>query len=190
MTITSTSRQPKGQPTGGEFAPHPHSDADIILHVLPGDTLRPVSAEESKAFIENAFAGIDAAWLEADISEDAAETAQAEGTALAHAEVIAYLQSDNTQDYDYIAIAKRILADRREGFTQELTDGWTGPGELGAIKRQLATEYFRDRANIAFAAATDSAVSAEAAGRNFGAYDTFEQAATDLSGQHDYYTGQ
>ena len=190
MTITSPTRQSKGQTIGGEFAPHSRDDADIILHVLPGDTLRPVLADESKAFIENAFAGIDAAWLEAEISNDSAEAAVSEGNSLAHAEIIAFLQSDNSRDHDYIAIAKRILADRREGFAQELASGWTGPGELGAVKRQLAADYFRDRANTSFAAATDFAKAAEAAGRSFGAYDTFEQAAADLSGQHDFYTGE
>lgn len=199
MTITHPVRQSKGQPIGGEFAPHDRSDSDIALHILPADSLHPMSEDEAQAFVEHAFAEIDAEWTDADAAAEldaddivgaAANEAVSDGRQAALSEVIAYVLSNNEQDYDYAAQGKRILGDRREGFVLETTDGWTGPGELSAIKRQSAAEHFNARANASFVAATAPDAAPSAAGRHFGAFDVFEQAAHDLTGPNDFYTGE
>jgi len=180
-------RTHKGQPTGGEFASQNRPEATVALGIQTGDTVRPISAEKSRALIENSLVEIDRAWLAEAEADTNIEDGAAAGTAHAHAEVIAYVTSDNLRDYNYEAQGERILNDRREGYFIEQEKNFTGPGELTAIKRQLVVNHCRKRADELFEKATEEPIE-DAAAHLFARSEAFAEAALDVSASNAFYT--
>ena len=193
MTTIAPARQSRGIPVGGQFAAQNRDDATIELAVNSFDTFRPMSAEQSKAFIESAFVGIDQAWLDEDEAGTNAEDAIAGGKAHAYAEVIAFTNADNDFDNNYEAMGERILNDRRSGFTLEIpsaSNTYDGPGDLTAVKRQAVVNYCRDRADEMFLEAEKDGVPSDVAAHFYGRFEIFSEAALDLSGDDVFYTGE
>lgn len=193
MTTIAPVRQSRGIPTGGQFAAQNRADAAVELTVNSFDTFRPMSAVQSKSFIESALVGIDQAWLDEDEATTDAEDAIAGGKAHAYAEVIAFTGSDNANNYDYEALGERILNDRREGFALEIesdSNTFSGPGQLTAVKRQSVVNFCRDRADEMFLEAEKDGVPADVAAHFYGRFEVFSEAALDLSADDVFFPGE
>lgn len=185
MTIASPLRQSKGTPAGGQFAPTSRPESTIRLRIGDGDVLDGFSDFESRTIVEAGYSAIDLAWAEEDDAENETEIALAGGKAHANAEIIAFLTNEPEVGIDYENLGEMLLDDRRGGRLVEMSEGWTGPGEITAVKRQLTVDYCRARARELFDAAESAETPGDAA-HHFGRYEAFEEAALDLSANGAY----
>jgi hypothetical protein len=193
MTTLAPTRQSKGIPIGGQFSAHSRDDATVELSLNSFDTFRPLKADQTKAFIESAFVGIDQAWLDVDEADSDIDDATAGGKAHAYGEIIAFTLTDsiNETGTDFEATGERMLNDRREGFLLEQPRHGTynGPGQLTAVKRQAIVNHCRARADEMFLEAEKDGVSPDVAAHFYGRFEIFSEAALDLSGDSVFYSG-
>jgi hypothetical protein len=188
MTII-VNRVSKGQPISGQFSAKNNDESAVELDIQFGDVVQTVSEEKSRALVESSIVEIDRAWLDEASADSEIENAAAAGTAHAHAELIAYVNSDNLQDYDYEARGEALLNDRRAGFLFEQEKGYSGPGELTAMKRQLIVNYCRKRADEIFEKAANEPIG-DAAAHMFARSETFSEIALDISAPNAFYSGE
>ena len=112
------------------------------------------------------------------------QLAVAGGQASGHSQVIAYLLTDTDGEHDFVALGEQYENDRRQGDNDlEAMDGWTGPGEITAIKRMQAVDYFRTQAAAEFKAGDSVGEEPSAAAHYFGRAEAFQNAADNLSSE-------
>ena len=182
MTDTSTTfDESKVVRDHGKFAEKAFRDGILDLTVQPGDQFAPLTEHEAAVLVGDLFKDIDTAWVAERDATDLIEDGQAAGQAHSAAVAIAYLLSDNVGDVDYETLGENLLNDRRMGNDLEALDGWTGPGEISAIKRAQAAEWLRDRA-LLLAEVSEQDLPADAIAYQYSRAMALEDAADKIAG--------
>jgi hypothetical protein len=188
-TDTLTRKKNTGEPgNGGHFGSVTRDDAAIELDIRAGDTFAPLSAAESKVFVEDAFLQIDVALATEADADSKTDANAAAGRAHAYAEIAAIALETGTIGDSYEAAAETLIDQRQNGDEIEARDGWNGPGELDTVKRQQIVTYMRTRAQE-LGDAAETATDAESQAFYFARADVFADAEFDLSAKSAYYVG-
>lgn len=166
----------------GRFTFKTNTEDTISLEIGFGDTIRPATAEESRAVVEKGLALIDRSWVDIESAADDIEDATASGRAHAAAEVLAiWISDDGAPGEDYESFGEELLNSRREGISIEAQDaGWPGP--MTALKRQFVVDHCRQRADEMFRYADDATLPADVQAFFAARFETFSEFGIELSG--------
>jgi hypothetical protein len=188
-TDTITRKKTTGEPgNGGQFGSVTRDESAIELDFRAGDTFAPLSAAESKVFVEDALIHIDEALLIQSEGEDEITDSAAHGRAHAYAEIAAIALDNGPVADSYEAAAETLVDQRTNGDAVEDRDGWNGPGEIDTVKRQQIVTYMRTRAQE-LGDAAETAKDASSQAFYFARAEVFQDAELDLSAKSAYYVG-
>jgi hypothetical protein len=155
------------------------ADAEFVLKPQPGDAWGTVPAAHMRTMITELFNGVEDAWSDIANSTNLIEDATAGGRAHGNAQIVAFLVRGNDTNDAYGAQGELLLDQRREGVEFDVST----VGDLGAVERQMAVDYFREQSDLFNAEAEEPGFSPDVTAHFQSMATVMADAALDLSSE-------